>query len=522
MPGSAARVIQVRRTGKGCLSYLIGADGAAAVIDPALPPDVYRDLAQRQGWRITQVLETHLHADHLSRARALAEQSGAALLLPAGHRVAAPFTALADGATIAIGAARLTVLHTPGHTPESSCYLLDDAVLFTGDTLFLAAVGRPDLHTSTAGARVQAQALYRSLQRLLRLDPGILVLPGHTSEPIAFNGQPVAASLGEIRARLALLREPEATFVDTILARIPPTPPNHEQIIALNEAGELPAGDPTSVGGRRESLCGRLIQDRSSAHQRVQQQGSVTSEMQTTQRGFDRAPIVDHDDHDAPSVFTPENLLREARRQKGIAPGSVPNICVLDPDGDLVDYLRAHGRAQQDATWACYHTELYTFGHEGLDYGIVGRVVGAPFAVLVAEELFASGCRLIISITSAGQITPVGAPPYFVLIERALRDEGTSYHYLPPAPYSELRPEIGEVIRAGWDHTRVSLYAGASWTTDAPFRETEADACALPVRGHPRGGDGGGSPLCAGDREARGHHLLRARHQSNGPERSRL
>jgi glyoxylase-like metal-dependent hydrolase (beta-lactamase superfamily II) len=247
MPGSAARVIQVRRTGKGCLSYLIGADDAAAVIDPSLHPDVYRDLAQRQGWQITHVLETHLHADHLSRARVLAERSGAALLLPAGHRVAAPFTALADGETIAVGAARLTVLRTPGHTPESSCYLLDGAALFTGDTLFLAAVGRPDLHTSAAGARAQAQALYRSLQRLLRLDPGILVLPGHTSEPIAFNGQPVAASLGEVRARLALLHAPEATFVDTILARIPPTPPNHEQIIAFNEAGVLPADDPTAL-----------------------------------------------------------------------------------------------------------------------------------------------------------------------------------------------------------------------------------------------------------------------------------
>jgi uridine phosphorylase len=200
----------------------------------------------------------------------------------------------------------------------------------------------------------------------------------------------------------------------------------------------------------------------------------MTRDMHTTRGGFDRAPIVDHDDHTAPSVFTPENLLREARRQKGIAAGSVPTICVLDPDGDLVDYLRAHGRAQPDSTWACYHTALDIFDLDGATIGIVGRAVGAPFAVLVAEELFASGCQLLISITSAGQITPVGAPPYFVLIERALRDEGTSYHYLPPAPYSELRPEIGEVIRAGWNHTRVPLYAGAGWTTDAPFRETEA------------------------------------------------
>ena len=231
LSGSAARVIQVRRTGKGCLSYLIGTDGNAVVIDPALDPDVYRDLAQRQGWQITHVLETHLHADHLSRARALSEQSGAALLLPTGHRVAAQFTPLADGETIAIGAARLRVLHTPGHTPESSCYLLDDAALFTGDTLFLSAVGRPDLHASQAGAREKAVSLYRSLQRLLQLDPGLLVLPGHTSEPIAFNGEPIVAPLGAIHESLPLLGESEATFVDKILARIPPTPPNHEQIV---------------------------------------------------------------------------------------------------------------------------------------------------------------------------------------------------------------------------------------------------------------------------------------------------
>jgi glyoxylase-like metal-dependent hydrolase (beta-lactamase superfamily II) len=245
--GSVARVIQVRRTGKGCLSYLIGADGNAVVIDPSLDPDVYRDLAQRQGWRITHILETHLHADHLSRARVLAEQTDAALLLPAGHRVAAPFRPLGDGETITIGTARLGVLHTPGHTPESSCYLLDDAALFTGDTLFLSAVGRPDLHASQAGAREKAVSLYRSLQRLLQLDPGVLVLPGHTSEPIAFNGQPIAAPLGAIHEALPLLREGEATFVDTILARIPPTPPNCEQIIALNEAGKLPDVDLTTL-----------------------------------------------------------------------------------------------------------------------------------------------------------------------------------------------------------------------------------------------------------------------------------
>jgi uridine phosphorylase len=117
---------------------------------------------------------------------------------------------------------------------------------------------------------------------------------------------------------------------------------------------------------------------------------------------------------------------------------------------------------------------LDTFMQGEVECGIVGRVVGAPFAVLVAEELFASGCQLLISITSAGQILPVGQPPYMILIDKALRDEGTSYHYLPPAPYSHLDPMLREMVSTYWDHNRVPLHVGASWTTDAPFRETEA------------------------------------------------
>jgi len=146
-----------------------------------------------------------------------------------------------------------------------------------------------------------------------------------------------------------------------------------------------------------------------------------------------RPPILRHKDHQAPSVFTPDALLREARRQKGIGAGTVPEICILDPDGDMVRHLLATERARRVPLWACYHTDLHVFEHEGLSYGIIGCAVGAAFAVLVAEELFASGCKLLISMTSAGQILPVQTPPYFIIIDRALRDEGTSYHYLPPA-----------------------------------------------------------------------------------------
>jgi uridine phosphorylase len=103
--------------------------------------------------------------------------------------------------------------------------------------------------------------------------------------------------------------------------------------------------------------------------------------------------------------------------------------------------------------------------------------------VLVVEELFAAGCRLVISITSAGQITPLGPPPYVVLLERALRDEGTSYHYLPPADFSRLEPALARLIVAGWQAADLPLHVGAAWTTDAPFRETESAIAAARRRG---------------------------------------
>ncbi|MCC2630130.1 MAG: fold metallo-hydrolase [Thermomicrobiales bacterium] len=153
VPGSAATVIQVRRTGKGCLSYLIGNDGQAVVIDAALPPEVYQELAAQHGWTITGVLDTHVHADHFSRSRLLAAATGATLHMPEQDRVTYPFTPIRDGDPLTIGSSRLTPMRTPGHTLESTSYLLDGQALFTGDTLFLAGVGRPDLEASPEQAR---------------------------------------------------------------------------------------------------------------------------------------------------------------------------------------------------------------------------------------------------------------------------------------------------------------------------------------------------------------------------------
>jgi uridine phosphorylase len=185
-----------------------------------------------------------------------------------------------------------------------------------------------------------------------------------------------------------------------------------------------------------------------------------------------RPPILRGKHHARPSVFTPDALLREARRQKRIPTASVPDVCVLDPDGDIVRHLVASGRARRDPAWACYHTELQAFALDGVEHGIIGCAVGASFAVLVAEELFASGCKFLVSITSAGQILPIQPPPYFVVIDSALRDEGTSYHYLPEADYSVADATLVAQAAEALAERGIVARRGPTWTTDAPFRET--------------------------------------------------
>jgi uridine phosphorylase/rhodanese-related sulfurtransferase len=190
--------------------------------------------------------------------------------------------------------------------------------------------------------------------------------------------------------------------------------------------------------------------------------------------GPSEPPLFQSKDHDHPSVFRVENLIREARRQRHLQVVVVPAVCLLDPDGDTIRHLRATGEATRCDDWVCYHSELWLTEIDGRTIGIVPCAVGAPYAVLVAEQLAASGCSLIISITSAGMITPLGPAPYFVLIERAWRDEGTSVHYVSPAEWSSLaRPLWDRVIRA-FDKLDEPVHRGLSWTTDAPFRETAA------------------------------------------------
>ena len=252
------QVVQVRRTGKGCLSYIVGSGSEAVVIDASVDPAVYRRLLKDRGWRLTAVLDTHIHADHLSRSKPLAESEGAELWLPGQNRIRYSFRAAGEGDRIHFGSAALVALRTPGHTAESTTYLLEEAVAFTGDTLFLAGVGRPDLGGgSNQGSAPRARLLYRSIKRLLELPAETMTFPGHVSEPIPFDGRLLATTIGEIRDNVALMRLTEAKFVKAVLARIPPSPPNHPPHRRAQRARRNPRG-AGGAGGWRKPLRGRL------------------------------------------------------------------------------------------------------------------------------------------------------------------------------------------------------------------------------------------------------------------------
>ncbi len=194
-------------------------------------------------------------------------------------------------------------------------------------------------------------------------------------------------------------------------------------------------------------------------------------------------PLLDNKNSASPSVFRPAALLREARRQKGLQTVDVPAVCILDPDGDMVRRLRKEQRSKPFAEWPCYHTQLDAFDLAGQTVGIVGCAVGAPFAVLVAEELFESGCRLLLSVTSSGQIVPAGPTPYFIIIDRALRDEGTSYHYAAASEYGDANADLVAMADAALKAAGLRAIVGSTWTTDAPFRETAEAIEAAKKRG---------------------------------------
>ena len=240
-------LIQVRRTGKGCLSYIIASEGLALAVDPSLNIEDYETILAEKNLQLKYVLETHVHADHLSRARMLAQKTGATLYLPFKSNVRFSFTPLKNGDHLTLGNISLKVLHTPGHTLDSSCFLINDHALLTGDTLFTNSVGRPDLKADADSTRDKARLLYQSIQRIMDLDNDIIVLPGHTSKPVEFDNNVIHASLAEIKNSISLLHLDEEAFAAELIQRIPPTPPNYLTIAEKNIEGSFKDVNPTEL-----------------------------------------------------------------------------------------------------------------------------------------------------------------------------------------------------------------------------------------------------------------------------------
>lgn len=257
-------VYQVQRPQRGCLSHLVVGEGKATVIDPLRHVDHYIRLAEEKGFEIERVLDTHGHADHISGGRALADRLGVPYYLHPYDGihpidVVPPklrYEFLKEGWTARAGSATIRALHIPGHTLGNLAFHVDDRFLFTGDSIFIRSIARPDL-----GGKGEAWAPihFRSLRRLMRLPGTTVVLPGHFSDRKEENEDGVfAAPLGELAATnggLRTLAEGEQAFVEFILASLPEFPEEYVEIKRVNAGLVEPDDDEATELELGKNVC---------------------------------------------------------------------------------------------------------------------------------------------------------------------------------------------------------------------------------------------------------------------------
>ena len=188
---------------------------------------------------------------------------------------------------------------------------------------------------------------------------------------------------------------------------------------------------------------------------------------------FKPIPLLAHP-LEAPAAFTPEALLEAVRVARGLPRGdAVPPVCILDFDGDLTDWLVATGAATPWKSWACFHTTMQALEVDGTPCGVIPRTIGGPYAALIAEQLKASRAQVILGLTSAGRVAASVPVPSLVVATAAIRDEGTSYHYLPASRPAVAHAALANSLLLGLEGFGVPVRSGSVWTTDAPYRETK-------------------------------------------------
>ncbi|AUX10656.1 Zn-dependent hydrolase, glyoxylase [Halalkaliarchaeum desulfuricum] len=251
-------IVQFQRRAKGCLSYLVADPSAeiAAVIDPTRHVEEFAAVASDRGYSIEFVLDTHVHADHISGGRELADHVGATYCLGAGaveRGVAYDYRPLERNEVIRVGEVDVKAVPTPGHTSEIVSYLVDREAVLTGDTLFVDSVGRTELQFGDGDAAGGAELLYDSLHRTLLAEPDAIgVLPGHFAvdadgTTAVTPGEPVTAAIGEVRTGIDLLGVDRETFVSRVAGSLPEKPPNYGTIIDVNAGREIPEDEQTST-----------------------------------------------------------------------------------------------------------------------------------------------------------------------------------------------------------------------------------------------------------------------------------
>jgi glyoxylase-like metal-dependent hydrolase (beta-lactamase superfamily II) len=251
LPGEV-RAWQFQRPAKACLSYLVGVPGASCmVVDPTRHPQPYLDLAAELDMAITHVVDTHVHADHISGGPALAEELGAEYHLPpedAGGLVPFPNRPLRDGDEIDLGSAvvRTLTMHLPGHTPGTTALLVSDRLLIVGDTVFVRGLGRPDL---TGHAEELARDLFHSVHERLRpLDPATVIAPAHWSSSEEVNDQGLVLTTIEDAFTATLLNEQAMErFVEEIVSSLPHAPEVYDTIRLVNAGRLAPPEDEMDV-----------------------------------------------------------------------------------------------------------------------------------------------------------------------------------------------------------------------------------------------------------------------------------
>ena len=365
---------QILNEEAGCLSYLIGCTqaGHAVIVDPARDRvDEYVAMARRKGLTVSDIVETHVHADHVSGNQALAAKTGARIHIHPAANAAFPHDPVEHGRELRIGSVALQVIHTPGHTPESIALLVTDLsrgtepwFVLTGDTLFVGDVGRPDF-----GGEQAAASLYASLtERLLRLPDSVEVYPAHgagSSCGRAMSSK-TATTIGfERRFNVALQASGVEDFVRRLMTGLPPKPPNFDRIIARNRAQAVPqAGSP-------RPLSAAQVRD-------AMDKGAVVLDVRSPEEyGEAHIPGALHVWIESPQF---------ANRVALFAPPDVPVVLVVSSPTDLDRAVQGLGRIGIDSIGGHLQWGMTEWKTQGLPVARVPQITVHDLATMKEER----------------------------------------------------------------------------------------------------------------------------------------